>query len=182
MVASQTIEERMLSTLNFKSSLFEGILDNGSDSVFLEDNKLDKIMESLQAVVEQVEESKENTDSTILSEDLEEVITSTSSDGAHESVSQDPELPFEDEKERSEKQSEDTVSKESNPEQLLQQGISFFSGLAKTLQSPEATKQLVDSIVKVDDKTGETSLHIPVPDKESVANVLTMFGKLFGGN
>ena len=182
MVASQTIEERMLSTLNFKSSLFEGILDNGSDSVFLEDNKLDKIMESLQAVVEQVEESKENTDSTILSEDLEEVITSTSSDGAHESVSQDPELPFEDEKERSEKQSEDTVSKESNPEQLLQQGISFFSGLAKTLQSPEATKQLVDSIVKVDDKTGETSLHIPVPDKESVANVLSMFGKLFGGN
>ena len=29
LVASQTIEERMLSTLNFKTSLFEGILDNG---------------------------------------------------------------------------------------------------------------------------------------------------------
>lgn len=55
------------------------------------------------------------------------------------------------------------------------------SGLAKTLQSPEATKQLVDSIVKVDEQTGETSLHIPVPDKESVANVLGMLGKLFGG-
>lgn len=182
MVASQTIEERMLSTLNFKSSLFEGILDNGSDSVFLEDNKLDKIMESLQAMVEQVEESEENTDSTVFSEDLEEVVSSASSNGAHKSVSQDPELPFEDEKEHSEKQSEDTAPRESNPEQLLQQGISFFSGLAKTLQSPEATKQLVDSIVKVDEKTGETSLHIPVPNKESVANVLSMFGKLFGGN
>lgn len=182
MVASQTIEERMLNTLNFKSSLFEGILDNGSDSVFLEDNKLDKIMESLQTVVEPAEESKENTDSTVLSEDLEEVITSTTSDVSHESVSQDPELPFEDEKEHSVKQSENAAPRESNPEQLLQQGISFFSGLAKTLQSPEATKQLVDSIVKVDDKTGETSLHIPVPDKESVANVLSMFGKLFGGN
>jgi SNF2 family DNA or RNA helicase len=31
LVASQTIEERMLSTLNFKTSLFEGILDNGEE-------------------------------------------------------------------------------------------------------------------------------------------------------
>lgn len=181
MVASQTIEERMLSTLNFKSSLFEGILDNGSDSVFLEDNKLDKIMDSLQAVVEPVEENKENTDSTVLSEDFEELVSSpSSSNEVQKSVSQAPELMFEDEKESSEEQPERAVSKESNPEQLLQQGISFFNGLAKTLQSPEATKQLVDSIVKVDEETGETSLHIPVPDKESVANVLSMFGKLFG--
>ena len=48
-------------------------------------------------------------------------------------------------------------------------------------QEKQAPKQLVDSIVKVDEKTGETSLHIPVPDKESVANVLGMLGKLFGG-
>lgn len=46
--------------------------------------------------------------------------------------------------------------------------------------TPEATKQLVDSIVKVDEKTGETSLHIPIPNKESVTNVLGMLGKLFG--
>ena len=179
MVASQTIEERMpLSSMPSNSD----DLKLSSDSVFLEDNKLDKIMESLQVVVEPAEESKENTDSIVLSEDLEEVITSTTSDVAHESVSQDPELPFEDEKEHSVKQSENAAPRESNPEQLLQQGISFFSGLAKTLQSPEATKQLVDSIVKVDERTGETSLHIPVPDKESVANVLSMFGKLFRGS
>lgn len=49
------------------------------------------------------------------------------------------------------------------------------------MQSPEATQQLVDSIVKVDEQTGETSLHIPVPDKESVANILNMVGKLFEG-
>lgn len=42
LVASQTIEERMLSTLNFKSSLFEGILDNGEDTIFLEDSKLER--------------------------------------------------------------------------------------------------------------------------------------------
>ena len=92
-------------------------------------------------------------------------------------------LPFEEpSSESNEEPSEKQEAKEElHPQELLQQGISFFSGLAKTLQSPEATKQLVDSIVKVDEQTGETTLHIPVPDKESVVNVLGMLGKLFGG-
>ena len=33
--------------------------------------------------------------------------------------------------------------------QLLQQGFSFLSGLARTLSSPEATQRLVDSIVEL---------------------------------
>ena len=52
LVASQTIEERMLSTLNFKTSLFEGILDNGEDTIFLEDSKFDKIMDSIKVVAD----------------------------------------------------------------------------------------------------------------------------------
>lgn len=46
LVAPSSLEERILSTLNFKTSLFEGILDNGEDSIFLEGSKLDKIMET----------------------------------------------------------------------------------------------------------------------------------------
>ncbi|MGM9842127.1 MAG: DEAD/DEAH box helicase [Candidatus Limisoma sp.] len=65
------------------------------------------------------------------------------------------------------------------PQELVAQGLSFFSGLAQTLQSPEATKQLVDSIVKTDPQTGATSLNIPVPSKETVEQVLNMFSKLF---
>lgn len=97
-----------------------------------------------------------------------------------ETALQEPTLPFEEDV-PTEKETTTTPPHEpSNPQELLQQGFSFFSGLAKTLQSPEATKQLVDSIVKVDEKTGETSLHIPIPNKESVTNVLGMLGKLFG--
>lgn len=193
MVASQTIEERMLSTLNFKSSLFEGILDNGADSIFLEDSKLDKIMDSIKGVVETVDGEGQEAATDISTDDVEEVVVPVSEVSTlEESVtepsvaeeSQGPMLPSE------ESSSEESVSssseksetkEEHHPQELLQQGISFFSGLARTLQSPEATKLLVDSIVKVDEQTGETSLHIPVPDKESVANVLGMLGKLFGG-
>ena len=176
----------MLSTLNFKSSLFEGILDNGADSIFLEDSKLNKIMDSIKEVVETMDGDGMEAVSDVSADDVEEVVapveTSASSYDTSEVSSQEQELPFEEAS--IEKEQSSVVGKEvkqQQPQELLQQGISFFSGLAKTLQSPEATKQLVDSIVKVDEKTGETSLHIPVPDKESVANVLGMLGKLFGG-
>ncbi|MGN0228423.1 MAG: hypothetical protein ACI4BH_01295, partial [Muribaculaceae bacterium] len=64
------------------------------------------------------------------------------------------------------------------PQQLVAQGISFISGLAQTLQSPQATKQLVDSLVKTDSE-GHTSLNIPVPNKETVEQMLNLFSKLF---
>lgn len=182
MVASQTIEERMLSTLNFKSSLFEGILDNGADSIFLEDSKLDKMMDSIKEVVDTADGESLEAATDIFTDDVEEVIVPVTDESASSDV-QEPMLTFEEpSSESNEEPSEKQEAKEElHPQELLQQGISFFSGLAKTLQSPEATKQLVDSIVKVDEQTGETTLHIPVPDKESVVNVLGMLGKLFGG-
>ena len=68
-----------------------------------------------------------------------------------------------------------------HPERLVQQGLSFLSGLARTLSSPEATQKLVDSIVEEDKETGQTTLRIPVPDKESVTGILNLFGKLLTG-
>ena len=68
-----------------------------------------------------------------------------------------------------------------SPQQLINQGLSFFSGLAETLKSPEATQQLIDNIVEVDASTGQTNIKIPVASKETVASVFQLFGKLLGG-
>ena len=65
------------------------------------------------------------------------------------------------------------------PKELVAQGVSFLSGLAETLKSPEATAQLVDSIVEKDEQTGKTSIKIPVESKETVANLFSLIGKLF---
>ena len=70
-------------------------------------------------------------------------------------------------------------NRSSQPKDLVAQGISFLSGLAETLKSPEATAQLVDSIVEKDEQTGETSIKIPVESKETVSNLLNLIGKLF---
>lgn len=70
------------------------------------------------------------------------------------------------------------TSDEIGPEQLIQNGISFISGLAKTFSDPEATKKLVSTIVKKDDSDGKTYLHIPVESEKTVENVLTLIGNL----
>lgn len=59
MVARDTIEERMLSTLRFKSNLAAGILDGGDDAVFLDKNKFDKIVEVVDGVINEPKTSEE---------------------------------------------------------------------------------------------------------------------------
>ena len=64
MVARNTIEERMLSTLKFKSDLAAGILDGGDDAVFVETSKFAKIIDVVDDVTsedekEDKEEAKE---------------------------------------------------------------------------------------------------------------------------
>lgn len=66
-----------------------------------------------------------------------------------------------------------------SPKELVAEGVSFLTGLSKTLESPEATRELINSLVEVDQETGQTNLRIPIPDKESVVQVLTVLGKLF---
>ncbi len=212
MVASGTIEERMLDTLNFKSSLFEGILDDGADSIFLEDSKFDKMMNTIETIT--LETEGEETTATIGSDDTEEkkveALTEESQGELDFLADEQEDLALPDEQEetlfesainRMEPEGEDatnglskspesmddisnkvnrTSSEPASPEQLVQQGMSFFAGLARTLSSPEATEKLVNSIVEEDKETGQTTLKIPVPDKESVTNILKLFGTLLG--
>ena len=55
-VAEGTIEERMLSLLAFKRSLFAGVLDGGDAEVFLGGTRLSKFMESVEAVTVSAQE------------------------------------------------------------------------------------------------------------------------------
>ena len=73
------------------------------------------------------------------------------------------------------------IQRTNTPEELVTQGISFLSGLAQTLQSHEATEQLVNTLVETNEQTGECTLRIPVPDKQTVTSLLNLVGKLLGG-
>ena len=64
------------------------------------------------------------------------------------------------------------------PDNLIQQGLSFFAGLAQTLKSPEATDRLLNNIVKTDHESGQTYLNIPIPDRDTVQQALSLLTKL----
>ena len=53
MISKDSFEERMLSTLGVKSSLFEGIMDRGDDTVILDDSKMEKIMDTVSGYIDE---------------------------------------------------------------------------------------------------------------------------------
>lgn len=250
LVSKGSIEEGMINKLRFKKSMFEGVLDGGADTVFVDESKFKKLMDDLTIVmeatpdapeVEYVDEEveQEQKGKTATEASLDEVLADASEPDDESSVEQgasvnheplaehesSPEHEFSAEQEASagheslatHQSSEDqhpsvghkssagqelsanhdssqgqTATKAQDgaqsrpsshhasphPQQLVSQGVSFFSGLAETLKSAEATQQLVDSIVETDKETGETHLKIPVGSKDTVMQMLTLFGKL----
>ena len=186
LVAKDTIEEQMLGKLRFKSAMFEGVLDGGEDTIFLSnESKFTAMMDTLGEVMEEEEQKPD--------------IPTAPADSLDDDAASEPE-PVKDEAPEAAASEEEVpdasvVADDSDtpvapptpkapavprqPQELVAQGISFLYGLAQTLQSPEATQQLVDSIVETNAETGESHLRIPVPDKQTVSTLLSLVGKLF---
>ena len=201
LVAPHSIEEAMVGKLRFKTSMFEGVLDNGEDSIFADDNKFGKIMETVSSFVSEEDDGMPDGKKEDEIMDAEAAVISEDNEEAAEESNATPEENFNTEDSPCAKEylpdgnatddSRDTPNesfgnisdtkshKMAQPKELVEQGVSFLSGLAQTLKSPEATAALVDSITEKDEKTGETSIKIPVESKETVKNLLDLIGKLF---
>ena len=196
LVTPHSIEEEMLGKLRFKTSMFEGVLDDGEDSVFITDDKFSKMMETVSGMVEEnektekvkdadsnnVKDSEGQTETPKVEEDFTTInpkeLETDKSLNEHKSDENKEEISIQ--QHTSSSLNRESVSNRSNqPKDLVAQGVSFLSGLAETLKSPEATAQLVDSIIEKDEETGETSIKIPVETKETVSNLLNLIGKLF---
>lgn len=196
LVTPYSIEEEMLGKLRFKTSMFEGVLDDGEDSVFITDDKFSKMMETVSGMVEENEETEKvkdadsnnvkdsegQTETPKVEEDFTtinpEELETDKSRNEHKSDENKEEVSIQ--QHTSSSPNRESVSNHLNqPKDLVAQGVSFLSGLAETLKSPEATAQLVDSIIEKDEETGETSIKIPVESKETVSNLLNLIGKLF---
>ena len=196
LVAKDTIEEQMIDKLRFKSAMFEGVLDNGEDTIYLgNETKFTAMMDSLNEMVE--EEEKEtrtpepiNTESNEPEpvreesniEPIDKEIVKEDTRVTHMGVPVLTELPFDEQPSAESAKDEKAVSIQSHltePQQLIERGISFLSELAQTLQSPESTQQLVDTLVETNPDTGESHLRIPIPDKQTVSTLLGALGKLF---
>lgn len=238
LVSKGSIEEGVINKLRFKKSMFEGVLDGGADTVFVDESKFKKLMDDLAVVmeatpdapeveyvdeeVEQEQKGKTSMEASLdealadaseaddessvdqkssvdygpsaeyeSSADYESLATHQSSEGQlpsadHGAIAdQEPPANHDPSQGQTPTKAQDGAQERPSshhasphPQQLVSQGASFFSGLAETLKSAEATQQLVDSIVETDKETGEAHLKIPVGSKDTVMQMLTLFGKL----
>ena len=169
LVAADSFEEQMIARLKFKSSLFEGALDGGEDTIFANDDKFKGIMSLVAHYVE------EDTSSGVLpctpmeapeeTEAPRKDLTPSTQTSLFPEVSGESDLS--DPSDLSDKPS-------SSPTDLINQGTAFLSNLVQTLSSPEQTKQLLDTLVHEDPATGQTSVRIPVPDRQTVQNLFSL--------
>ena len=172
LVAIGTIEERMLLKLKFKTDLFDGVLNGGEDEVFLSNNKLETLVTDLGL-------GKESFSETLQPEVQEDAEPERRvSDAISEPV------PEEEVSEEVVMEKEEPAVRTSGEEPalaadaLIGQGVSFLGNLLQTLKEPDATRRLVDTLVKEDPATGQASINIPVSGKESVLQFVSLLGKL----
>lgn len=173
LVSANTIEEGMIAKLRFKSTMFEGVLDGGEDTVFANDDKFKKIIDMVGEYIEsepvkhepQVEQEEKATHEEPKLDTKEQIEPNQEGLNPDIVASVEPH--------------NDVLSQSveaSDPHQLIQQGMSFLTGLAQTLQSPESTQRLVDSLVEEDDETGQATIKIPVQSKQTLQAILQLIG------
>jgi superfamily II DNA/RNA helicase len=175
-VAQHTIEHSMLDKLKFKTALSEGILDNGEPNIFLGDSKFNSFMKSVEELVADdnilaivpaagafVEETME--------EKVEEKEKETAAGFANDDdiktapAAQPMEIPV----------------AETQASNFLHTASSFISQLTNVLSDSAATDNLIKSLTRKDEATGQTYLQIPVENEAVVKNAVTLLAGLFGG-
>lgn len=172
LVAIGTVEEQMLSKLKFKTDLFDGVLNGGEDEVFLDNNKLETLVTDLGFSEEPSSEEPDLPMETVEEAEVEKP----------QMAPAEPlvEVPSEEDFGPSKAGPKECVKAEPIPaaEELINQGAAFLGGLIKTLKEPESAQKLVDTLVKEDPSTGQTSINIPVSSKDTVLQFVSLLGKL----
>lgn len=155
-VSKGTIEEGMLSVLQFKKSLFAGVLDGGEKEVFLGGSRLSKFIETVEKATD--------------------AIPQATYDDVSQPESEQPVLPG---RSRRRELSEPRATEAAAADPwagLVQTGLSFLQGLQATVQ-PGAGKP-ANSFIARDDKTGASYLKLPMPKPEMMPQVMQALGTL----
>lgn len=186
-VSSGTIEHRMIGVLSFKNSLFDGILNDGEDSIFMGEDKFKEFMKTVDSITSANSPDAE-ADNQIPNDIDAEAVELQQTDSTEENPDQNmepilPGIPGDDDVPVTvgvePPASSATAPPVPEPAELISKGLGFLSGLAQTFTSPDATQKLVSTLVEKDPVSGKTFLKIPVENEQVVADALNLFGQLF---
>ena len=173
LISKNTIEHKILGTLSFKKSTFDGVLDGGENMVLMGESKLKKIINAVEDLNDdEIKEYVSETNDDAVKEKF------TKSENKKESVAKADGV----EKKTVSKDKKTNIDEnKTKPEvnELFDSGLDFFSKLAKTFNKLQTGEVSVNDFIDKDEKTGETSIKIPVKDAETVKNVINNIANIF---
>jgi SNF2 family DNA or RNA helicase len=174
LVSAGTIEHRMLDVLSFKSSMADGILDGGEDTIFMEDSKFSKFMSAMDDLIEPDTVPEQPASITVGEEELEEEKQETTPQPEEGQKQLDPHT--EPDADKAFEEEEPKQKEPAEEENILSQGLKLLGKLSETLSDKEATRKLVSSVTEKDEKTGKTYLKIPVENEKLIENAVNLLG------
>jgi SNF2 family DNA or RNA helicase len=187
MVSTGTIEHKMLGLLSFKKGLAEGILDQGEDTIFMEDSKFKVFMNTVEGMMvktpstESEPQSKEEMEEKAIPGPIAETVETSIEATETASKPSEPSFVGDDDIKTPGPVLEKTTTEAGSPAELVQMGMSFLGRLGETLSDPEATRKLISNLVQKDEANGQTYLKIPVENQKMVENAFALFAGLLGG-
>jgi hypothetical protein len=177
-VAQNTIEHGMLGKLKFKAALAEGVLDNGESNIFVGDSKFNVFMQGVEGLFA---DEKLTTSHIDVAQEEATAMEQPTTEKATETLYQDDDVKqTAAAKEPAPIQMFDTKPVDAG-QQLIQTAASFFTQLTNLLSDAKATENLVQSLTKKDEATGQTYLQIPVENEMVIKNTVALLAGLFKG-
>ncbi|ELR68837.1 hypothetical protein C900_05783 [Fulvivirga imtechensis AK7] len=178
MVSTGTIEHKMLDVLSFKSSLAKGILDNGDDSIFMEESRFKQFMKSVEQVVDIEQPAKKRSELPIadqqdMTEESKFTRVESSKDGSKKTMGKQLSFLGDDDM-ADDTKARKAATSDTPSEDLVTMGANFFGKLAQTLSDKEATEKLVSSLIERDKESGKAYVKIPVENEKTVENAINM--------
>lgn len=180
LVSKDTIEEKMLGLLKFKSGMAAGVLDAGESSVFLGESKFKQLMKTVGEMIDEPSIVLETPVASTPANEFEKVEQLQLFDNSVETNSSSF-TGDDDVRDNYEKENGADAQQTFNANDVIQLGAAFFGKIAATLADPVATKQLVQSITEKD-ANGKSYLKIPVESENVVANMLQLIGGFLGSS
>ncbi len=192
-IAQGTIEEGMLGLLDFKRSMFSGVLDGGQDEVFMGGNRLKKFMETVEKATSSIPQRMPNAEA--------DGADGRATGGNGEESSE----PGRAKRGRAGRRGQERLESPITPTlatptqepwaELLTAGMSFLEKLGRAMgagQSPQQGRPsgaagvpglpgLPPGLVEQDAATGKPCLKLPLPEPEVMMKLVEVLGGLFGG-
>lgn len=149
LISKDSIEERMLDVLKFKSSLFAGTLGDGADEIFMGEDKFKRFMSTVIKITDAPQTPPPVTDVEI--EEVSEI---------KKAETQPSSPPLE--------ESRDFFTTAAN----------LINNLSETLADKDKTQKLISNIITTDTATGKSCLKIPIANEQAVVKALDAFRNL----